>query len=921
MEERDIAVRCFTRPVENNRRHSFRNDRSIPTFERYLVLDTETTVDTKQSLKFGSAILMIHGRVSYRWIFYDERNVTIGDIAILESFEGCLVMKVNDFVERVLLKEIYDIHTPLIGFNLPFDLSRLAIKVGYGRKRGRGGFSFTLSPSYPHLLIKHINSKHAQIKFMKGRIDGKNNFGYDKGSQDFPGIFVDLRTLTFALTNESYSLDEACKRFGAAQGKLEVKQHGKVTREYVEYNLNDVVITHQLFQNVMKELDKYGLDVDVTRLVSPASIGKAYLTAMGVRSFVEKNPDFSPELLGKIMETYYGGRSEVRVRLEPRHIRLLDFLSMYPTMCGLLGIWEFIVSDHIDCIEVTNEVQNLLDNITRDDLRDKIFWKNLNVICEVVPDEDIFTVRSDFNGVNYNLANVYLTSNEPLSYTLADVVASKLLTGKNPKILKAVRFVPVGVQDGLRLVRIIGEQWVDPVQDDFFIALSCHRHSCKKKKEMAEKEGDLSSVAIYNSIQNATKTILNSTSYGIFVQENVIAGDGDVEVFGHGPSFESKQSVIERPGPFFNPIIGTMVTAAARLVLAIAESILNDHGAMYAFCDTDSMAVPSEHVEEIQSHFRILSPYPFEAELFKLEKENFDDGGNLVDLQFIGVSAKRYVLFYEKDGQFVIQKASNHGLGHIRNPFKMVDDKEWIDEVWMDFLNLYYNRVSDDELSLKYSDCYALSSFTVNTPQLLERLSILNAAKDYNDRIKPFNFCILGVANQRHERSDRIVKPLAPFKKRAQEVVHMPFIDYNTGKILNGIEYWKPIEDVLFRHTTHPESKFDGEIGELVRRHVRVKSIACIGKESNNLERSRYFGICPEDLITYDKTSPTTDAVCTVEGFLLSLTDKEAKRYNINPRELARWKAKIRDDEQLKFQAGSKARVIQAMNSLSVKGG
>lgn len=912
MEERDVAIRCYTQPLEAGVNKPYRSDLPAPSFERYLCLDTETTVDAQQSLKFGSAILVIQNRIAYAWLFYDERNVNEKEILTLESF-GLPLMEVGEFLEKVLLPEIYDNETPFIGFNLPFDLSRLAIKVGCARKKGRGGFSFTLSPKYPHLLIKHFNSHHAQIKFMKGRPEGKCNFGYELGSTDFTGHFLDLHTLSFALTNQAYSLDRACKRFAVPHGKKEVKQHGKVTCEYVEYNLNDVEITHLLFQKLLAEVDNYHLDVDITKMVSPASVGKAYLNSMGVISFLDKNPEFPPELLGKIMASYYGGRSEVRVRLEPRRIRLLDFLSMYPTMCGILDIWKFIISERVDYVDVTEEATQFVQDITFDDLRDTAVWKKLNVICEVVPDEDIFIARSDFNGVNYNLATAYLTAKESLIYTLADVVASKLLTGKNPHIVRATRFIPVGVQEGLKTIKMIGGQDLDPEKEDFFIALAEQRQLYKKK--MVETREDKEKVEVYDSIQNAIKIILNSASYGIFVQENVYDEEGDVMVYGPSTPFESHQSVHEKPGPYFNPIIGTMVTSAARLVLAITESLLQRHGALYAFCDTDSMAVPAEHVWEIQSFFQALNPYPFEAELFKLEKYNFDGQGNLVDLQFLGISAKRYVLYYEKDGRFIIQKASYHGLGHIKNPFEDVDDKEWIDEVWMDFLLQYHHRISEEKLSLKYSGCYAISPFTVTTPRLLQRLNVLNASSDYNEQIKPFNFCIVGVANKRHDRSDRVVKPLAAFTKHPQEAAYRPFVDYTTGEILEGLEYWKPVEDVLFAYMTHPESKFKGDVGELARRHILVKSVTCIGKESNNLERSRYFGISAEDLVTYGCELTTEDANDEVEAFLMSLSQKDARRHRIEPRMLARWRKAIRQGKHPKFQARSKERILRAMNT------
>ena len=48
---------------------------------------------------------------------------------------------------------------------------------------------------------------------------------------------------------------------------------------------------------------------------------------------------------------------------------------------------------------------------------------------------------------------------------------------------------------------------------------------------------------------------------------------------------------IEEPGKFFHPLLATLITGAARLMLAIAESLCFEKDLDWAFCDTDSMAI------------------------------------------------------------------------------------------------------------------------------------------------------------------------------------------------------------------------------------------------------------------------------------------------------------------------------------------
>ncbi len=49
-------------------------------------------------------------------------------------------------------------------------------------------------------------------------------------------------------------------------------------------------------------------------------------------------------------------------------------------------------------------------------------------------------------------------------------------------------------------------------------------------------------------------------------------------------------NAVEEPGPFFHPLLATLTTGAARLLLGIAEHLAEVEGIGWAFCDTDSLA-------------------------------------------------------------------------------------------------------------------------------------------------------------------------------------------------------------------------------------------------------------------------------------------------------------------------------------------
>jgi hypothetical protein len=130
----------------------------------------------------------------------------------------------------------------------------------------------------------------------------------DRKFKEYRGYFVDLKTLTFALTNKSHSPDSACKDFDMSH-KTHTKEYGKIAMEYIEYNLNVVKIKAELFESGLQRYKMFNLDKEVNRSYSPASIGKAYLRKMGIRPFMECNPNFPTKILGYAISSYYGGRT------------------------------------------------------------------------------------------------------------------------------------------------------------------------------------------------------------------------------------------------------------------------------------------------------------------------------------------------------------------------------------------------------------------------------------------------------------------------------------------------------------------------------------------------------------------------------------------------------------------------------------
>lgn len=109
----------------------------------------------------------------------------------------------------------------------------------------------------------------------------------------------------------------------------------------------------------------------------------------------------------------------------------------------------------------------------------------------------------------------YLTSREPLWFTLADGIASGLLTGRPPRVLRAITFTPREPQPNLSPIAIAGdtEYSIDPYNDDFYKRLIDLRQTVKASLKVASG----SEAEKLDIEQLALKIIANATSYGIFV--------------------------------------------------------------------------------------------------------------------------------------------------------------------------------------------------------------------------------------------------------------------------------------------------------------------------------------------------------------------------------------------------------------------
>jgi hypothetical protein len=900
-----VVVRAY---VPNPNRRKRRADSSAEEPSRWtLIFDTETNADAAQNLRFGSYQVRESDELREEGLFIDA-HLPDDDLAVLRAYaeehEEIRLLSLSDFIEEVFYYYVYDLRALCVGFNLPFDISRIALGHDSARRAMKGGFTFLLSDkrSRPRIQIKHLNSRTSLIRFgwlwKQLTPRGMRKRGIVVGPHR--GFFLDVKSLAGGILGDSWSLKRLAEHLRTPHQKLETDYHGPIDRPFVEYARADVYATWECFQQLRDRYLSYGLSkTPAHRIYSEASLGKAYLRQMNVRPWREVQPRFSPELLGAILSTYYGGRAEVRIRRKRVRVVYCDFMSMYPTVCTLMGLWQFVVASGMTPRNSTRETRALLARIDLVHLQQPDAWRLLRTIVQVQPDGDILPVRAEYGEIlpghdperppQHSIGLNHLTSEEGLWYTLADCIASAVLTGRAPKVLRAVTFEPGPQQKNLTPIRIAGNDSfsVDPAQQDFYKRLIELRIKTKERKgDRAQRDAEA----------QALKNCANATSYGIFPELNVTDLDNlqRVDVFGSGEPFSTSVKSLENEGRYFHPLLGTLITGAARLMIAIAERLAADEGISWAFCDTDSLALAQPEgmsneefllkVERVREWFTALSPYEGKPDLFKMEDENFriaaDKSPKQLEPLFCwAVSAKRHALFnLDTDGRPVIRKASGHGLGHLQDPYSETDAPvsipvprvplaalkvhRWQHDFWFRIVEA---GLSENPDWLKLEDIpgferRAASRYAATTPTAARWFWRYNLDKPYREQVRPFGFVLAFPARKAPFQFDgqipsgkgAKIRPVAPHGP--VEIAALHAFDRETGERVPP-ELLLTYSQVLSRYHIHPEDKFENadydDRGTTIRRHIRVHGIEHIGKESNRWEDRWHLGSDADSKVSY----------------------------------------------------------------------
>lgn len=298
-----------------------------------------------------------------------------------------------------------------------------------------------------------------------------------------------------------------------------------------------------------------------------------------------------------------------------------------------------------------------------------------------------------------------------------------------------------------------------------------------------------------------------------------------VQVVGRA-CYESDVRYPECPGPFFCAPIATLVTAGARLLLAMMQHAVERAGGTIAYMDTDSAFVVAtergglvpcpggalcmedgtpaapdhpavaalswEQVDAIRRELGALVPYDraiVGEHVFKLEDENFalDADGKLdrsrrKQLWLYALAEKRYAVYNlvggpDHPGAVRLRDCKEHGLGLYLDPKGDASHrKAWIGDVWQ--------WEVETALGLKpqrpaFFDRLAVARLVFSTPTIARPFDDLSLGT----RIRPFRF-MLTVSAHPHDASLLGVRTryVAPFERDPERWASLPWVNLYSHK-------------------------------------------------------------------------------------------------------------------------------------------
>ncbi|GAA4403410.1 hypothetical protein [Tsukamurella soli] len=287
----------------------------------------------------------------------------------------------------------------------------------------------------------------------------------------------------------------------------------------------------------------------------------------------------------------------------------------------------------------------------------------------------------------------------------------------------------------------------------------------------------------------------------------------------------------------------------------------------------------------------------------------------------------------------MIDKNSEHGLGHLLNPTDPEsDDRDWIRHLWT---FIVATVIGADRVEPDWLDRPALGRITISSPTMLQPLATWNETRPYAQQIKPYNFLLvahaapLGHPPGADPEKFTLIAPYsadatlwAGLMWRNLHDPHGPTYrittedwDHTLGGQPADLVVVTSYRDVLHRYMRHPEAKSAGPEGNpcrhdttglLGRRQVHLTSgnLHHIGKEANKIDDVQAGTVTALDDVVNDYGTPLDILAALVWPCIATLSNVDiAARFDVAERTVARWRRK---------DATPRDRHVQALIMLAV---
>lgn len=577
--------------------------------DEVLVIDTETTSDLPQSLLvacyrhyLGDELVdeglvvpdhLTGGRMS---LLVDYARTHVVDLPAGWSRPGpgrrLRVLGLSEFLRRVFYPVAYRRLGTVVGYNLPFDLSRLA---SFWADDGDGGWFFCLLggrrgktsfrdyPGCPGLHLSPRGEEAWQIEFRSQSPQSstwvptgsdtrvrKPAVVYGPDGRQYRGRFEDLAQVMAAVSGVRLSLEAACARLGVPFVKAHVT-YGRLDGPLLDYLREDVRATAELRQALEPVLAVHAdANIPAHKLYSPASLARGYLVASGIK----RAPNVEPKLAALGAAAFSGGRIEARIVRCPVPVVVADRRAAYVSDAAYLGVEELLAAEYLLGCEAREEFTRFLaagDLHERAEERATCRWL-ARLLVQVHPQGEFFHTRvwfADRSAPSLTTAPFFFGGSWWV--TAFDVLTASILSGHVPEVGRVVELVPGGRCER-RPVRLADGQ---AVTGDLFEA-------------MLDRQQELQGSAL---ISQGFKPLRNSAAFGLLAQMSRV-GDKPRAQEVYGP--DGSRTVLvppEVPGAHCCMPLAAAITAFGRYQLARIEAKAGISGGVVAVMDTDGACI------------------------------------------------------------------------------------------------------------------------------------------------------------------------------------------------------------------------------------------------------------------------------------------------------------------------------------------